>query len=687
MPASDNELAGFTTHGFIARGTSGGQAVGDCPFCGKSKHFYINPRTKLWDCKACGEKGNFPSYLRSVAEMNAEDFNGDKKARDWLSDDRGLPLSAFKGWGIGYDGRQYTLPVITETGALSDLRRYTEKTKTRTTAGCKTYLFGARQFAERKLRRAPVFLCEGEWDAIALQWLLRTTKQPGFCVAVPGANSFKKEWVALFAGRNVYVLYDNDAAGEAGELLVYERLKGTCATLRFLHWPADTPPKFDVRDFVRTGAIELGKPSQCWRKLKVLLQNDTPRQLEGQEVEDEVTYKGKLSHDDVYAMFGKWFHMRNENPLAIMFGTILANVAIVGDPIWLFMVAPPGGMKSALMMALTESKMTHFTSSLSPRSLASGAITVSGRDPSLIPKLDGKVLIVKDFTTILTMHPTARDEIFGQLRDVYDGKFAREFANGVERRYDSKFGILAGVTPNIDAFSSLHAGLGERFLKYRFERTLQPMDEEQRIAKAISNINQEDRMYQELKPIARDFLRQRGRVKVDPVLPADINAKLIALSMVIARMRGVVHRDTYRADIVHSKATYEVGTRMGKQLAKLAYGLCLYYGQKEVTQDIYELICDVGMGSVGDRVEEVVRALYIHTPREDDSLTKLELFDKTERMTVQTIGRVLDDLAMLNIVQRFGSRRKFMYQLTPDFKERLKKSEAYSEGRLTDVHS
>ena len=42
--------------------------VADCPFCGKEKHFYINIRTQLWDCKHCGESGNIYKLLVQVGK-------------------------------------------------------------------------------------------------------------------------------------------------------------------------------------------------------------------------------------------------------------------------------------------------------------------------------------------------------------------------------------------------------------------------------------------------------------------------------------------------------------------------------------------------------------------------------------------------------------------------------------------
>ena len=89
-------------------------------------------------------------------------------------------------------------------------------------------------------------------------------------------------------------------------------------------------------------------------------------------------------------------------------------------------------------------------------------------DHSLLPKLDGKVLVIKDFTALLNMPREARQQILGDLRDAYDGNAAKAFGTHVEtRRYTSKFGIMAAVTGAIDKHAAVMQQLGERFLKLR----------------------------------------------------------------------------------------------------------------------------------------------------------------------------------------------------------------------------
>ena len=75
----DNDLRGLLLNSKL---NTRGQYICDCPFCGKSKHFYISRDTQKWDCKKCGEAGgiykllNFlnKTYLLEGATVEKRDY-------------------------------------------------------------------------------------------------------------------------------------------------------------------------------------------------------------------------------------------------------------------------------------------------------------------------------------------------------------------------------------------------------------------------------------------------------------------------------------------------------------------------------------------------------------------------------------------------------------------------------------
>ena len=238
----------FKCHGVRFHGKTGDKVIGNCPFCGKEKHFYADVNSGLWDCKVCGEKGNVITFLGKVAQAVFEATTvDDYKA---LSKLRGLPVDALRSWRLGLDGTDWLLPAYSKNGTVHDIRRWNAKTKImKSTTGCSVQLYGT-DHANRVPEGGTIWLCEGEWDCMTMAWMLKLAKcSNAAAVGVPGALVFKDEWREVFRNKDVILCYDNDAAGQAGTLKAYERLLTVTSPIQVIAWPDGTPDKYDIRDF------------------------------------------------------------------------------------------------------------------------------------------------------------------------------------------------------------------------------------------------------------------------------------------------------------------------------------------------------------------------------------------------------------------------------------------------------
>lgn len=686
-------LKPFTDHHLNLRKGNARQVVADCPFCGKEGHFYVNPENKLWDCKVCGARGNLGQYLYMMHRIYVEYLEDPKNSQLYakLSADRKLPISAFKAWRIGYDPTRdaYMTPVYDGTESLCDIKKYTIGRKSYSTKGAVSGLFNRNQIASHDV----IYLCEGEWDGVAMDWLLRTNGQSNACaVAVSGAQTFKQTWSKLFAGKTVYCMYDHDGAGEKGQLIVQSRLSGIAKELKYVHWPDNFPTGFDVRDWIKYG-IRVKKPRSCFKNLNALLSKHPqgpvykdptkPDIDEVQEEQERLPLNPNLTNEELFSIYKKWLYMPNTMVLDIMFGTVFAN-RLSGDPVWLFFVAPPAGSKSELLMSMSNCEECYPLTSLTPHALVSGTSWGEGKDPSLLPQLDKKVLILKDFTTILSMNYSARDEIFGILRDIYDGRTEKSFGNGLKREYKVKFGILAGVTPVIESFSAMNQSLGERFLRYRL-----PLDtkqsEEAKILKAISNVNSELKMRAELCQAAASIVaRPNPPDELMPHFSERYLPKVVALAQMSAWMRGVVDRDKFTQQVLY-KPSSEVGTRIAKQMVKLAMGIGIFRGTRILDAHEYNCIKHVAIDSCPQRVVMIVQAMY--RGKKVDGLEMLktkEIVDRTF-LPQATVLRMMEDMNLLRLVKRVEINGNFYWQLTDDLLKLCKKSGAFDkEIKVTD---
>lgn len=630
----------------------GAQYQGDCVFCGKQDHFYTDKKEGMWDCKVCLRKGNHITFLEQLLDAAKEETTDE----DWkkLEDSRGIPRQHMVRRELAWAGGRWLVPVRADTGRVRDLRVYDFK-QLIATAGCKVQLWGADRLAKSK-SGAKVWLCEGEWDGLAMEWLLYRCNQRvhedgrTIVVAVPGAGTFKEEWFKLFAGKDVISLFDNDEAGDKGAEKVFEKLSGIAKSMRFVHWPRSEKLGYDTRDYVRASLTTSADPKQVLDALEALC-CPMPRTVK-EDSKREKNAVGHVETIDFYELkqvFSSKIKMSIDmvDCLKIMMAVCLSN-DVPGDPLWAYLVGPPGIGKTLLLSSLSETGRCLLRSTVTPASLVSGWKGEGDKDPSLIPKLKGLTFVAKDFTEILTMPQIAQDEVFSTLRGAYDGVVQKPFGNGVTREYkDCRFSMLAGVTHAIHACRN--ASLGERFLKFQYKK-MEAEQAEAAVIAAIASIGQEVEMEKSLCDAASAFLARKVDAKTLPAIPKEFADRLLALVQLIAFLRAQVERDP-RTNDVRYRPEPEAGTRLAKQLSKLAKMIALVEDKVEVDAEVYALVERVAYDTAHGFHLDVVDAMM----RMGGEGTR-DVMRKEADVSASTIGRYVDDLAILRIIVDTGKK-------------------------------
>ncbi len=658
-------LKAFRQHGFIQTTTSGDtQEVGACPFCGKEK-FFINVNTKAWDCKVCGKSGGYKSFLRDIVAHCQEHFKDDVALA--LSEDRGIGIEALQRRCVGYNPvtQKYTIPVPDQPALeMWNVLTHQPGGKLISTSGCTVGLFGWDQDIDGA---ETIWLCEGEWDGMAwMETLTALGRSRDIALAVPGAGTFKAEWTGIFKDKVVRVLYDHDKAGRDGAKKVYAAIKRLVKDIKFLHWPEDSdlPEGFDVRDLCQ----KFPKNAETvFAYVEDRLQDMPPGvDLSALSDPDSASLQRKytglgMPAEEAYKAYRKWLDLPDNTILDFMFGAIIAN-RLQGDPVWVFIVGPPSCGKSDLLMSISAAADIYATTSMTPRSLISGTQGPGGSDPSLIPKLNGKVLCIKDFTTILDMNPIDREQIWSILRDAYDGECKRTFGNGVVRDYKSKFGLIAGVTHAIETHALGQTALGERFLRFPFPKPTTDKEERTVARKSLGNQEMKDQMKKELGAAGTAILDfDFGE---PPPVPEEITDRIIYCAQFTARMRATVTRDKYSKEVV-SMPSCELPMRLSNQYYKLARGIAMFRRQKEVGEYEFRLIQSITQGTVPTFIEPIVKGMFQNGPEKNHSIRSLA---EKAKVPLTSCTRITEDLKMLGIIEpvpHSGPRPEF--KLTPEF--------------------
>lgn len=659
---SQNHLRPFEFHGLDLVPSSGDEYVSDCLFCDKESHLFVNSNTGQWGCKKCGKSGNVYTFLEAVVDKYRDsttdkDYNALSVMRD------GLPVAAIRAAGMVKDDQgRWLLPVRNAKGTVTDIRwtlprEYTRKGSDRVRYDCSfkstpemhLTLWGMEVLAQPARSSEPVFTCEGEWDGIIFMWLLRLLKREGVVVAVPGASSFKDKWVELFQGRRVFLLYDNDRAGDDGSMKVGRLLNGVVRTLYYIHWPDHRPEGYDIRDLVTFQAVKKKRPKSTIKAILDLCRTHHRRE---EAVAGEANVEGGKpkgpppTFPTLLKSFRKHIKMTPDmvDGLKVSLAVACSNF-LSGDPVWLFLVGPPGCGKTLILTSLADSINAVYVSTLSAHTLISGF--QGAEDPSLIPKLNGKVFIFKDYTEILSKPSVEMDEIFSTLRGAFDGEASRPFGNGVTRKYKCHFSMLAGVTSAIHGNSK--ATLGERFLKFHIFKGVD-LDVDDQIRSAVSSINKEARIEQAIKPIVSAFLDLRDykrlSTKVEGMMTPWAVERIVALAQIIAMLRAEVERNKWSDEIMY-RPQYEVGTRLAKQLVKLALGLAIVDGKKKIDEDVYRLVERVAFDTAIGFHLDIIQALMSKGGSGDR-----ESVAEVSGVPMSTLSRIMDDLCMLRVLRK-----------------------------------
>lgn len=676
-------LKAFRQHGFVPHAPSGEkQVIGRCPFCGKRK-FYINVDTKQWQCKVCSRSGGYQRFLESVLAFAQKNTNSGTLRK--LGENRSLRPRTLARNGVAWheSAGTFLIPVWDADGTkLLDLRYYDGK-YLRSTSGVHVGLFGSEKVREE---HKTVWLCEGEWDKCAADEVIRKCAlKDHVAVAVPGAGTFKPEWSNVFHDKTVLVIYDNDhdrkrngetleGAGKAGAKKVFRHLQYNARELKFIHWPNNTPDKFDLRDLYKRKKLK-GKATYSWIKKHL---QDLPPGFTEEEKKEQSEFNVKLNgeglpHERIYKGYQKWFKIPKIHVLDVVYGSVLAN-RLPGDPLWMFLVAPSGFLKTELILSLSDAPLIYAISSLTPYTLISGAQSIGGGDPSLMPKLNHKVLTIKDFTTILEMKDTARDEIFGVLRDAYDGEASKPFGTGVMKKYKSKFGILAGVTPAIELYTQGHTALGERFLRFNVPMERSHESKRNITLKAIDNIRNKDKDRMRLE------LRALGTRALDydfgeaPELTDKIVEPLLYTAQWVSIMRGTVVRDKYTREIIH-RPFIEMPTRLATQLAKLLLGITLFRRKRSVGMDELGIVREVAVSTIPHNAERLMRKIWQTGQRGPFTLQDMS---KMTTLPQGPTGRLAGDLAMLGVLRQKRQSRLFdTWYLDEEIQDIMKRGGIY----------
>lgn len=345
---------------------------------------------------------------------------------------------------------------------------------------------------------------------------------------------------------------------------------------------------------------------------------------------------------DVYDVFEEFYHIGDYKKIDLLLATIL-SVNSPDKNIWILYVGASGIGKSMLTNPIKyveypeNNEVAYLVSDLTTNTIVSGQ---GGSETDLAPKLDGKIMYVPDFSTIVGKRSEDQREIFSQLRNLYDGIAKKETGTyGENEEHNPDVSFIGNVTPAIHSKKLIHQSMGTRFLYYEIRDF-----EQKEVMKKIwtSEEKNEDQKSKKIAQVIEDFVQEKDQSHIDQI-PQQVKNEVEKVAKWTAKMRASGSFDRYRNEL-DSSIEHEKPARILKQLKKI-YQYLKKLQENYSDEKALEVIKNIGASSI----DPDKRRIYIEL---DKSKNGLELSDLIDRIGIgrKAIKRRLLEMQNVGII-------------------------------------
>jgi len=279
---------------------------------------------------------------------------------------------------------------------------------------------------------------------------------------------------------------------------------------------------------------------------------------------------------EVHDRFQYWFSEHYDLAALDVSLAVAAVERLDGDPLWLMLVAGSSTAKTETVSQFKGCPNVHEISTLTSEAALLSASKKDDHDHGATGGLlrqigDRGLLIIKDFTSILSMHPSTRGPLLAALREIYDGYWDRYKGSdgGSSLSWAGRVTLLAAVTTAWDKHHAVIAEMGDRFVLLRIDSR----DSDSRKAfglKAMDNISSEAKYRRELRQLVSRIVAEVAP-KEAPELTEGERLRIFNAANLASYARTAVDTD-HKGDVIDSHAP-EGPARLTKQLTQLFRGL------------------------------------------------------------------------------------------------------------------
>ncbi len=339
----------------------------------------------------------------------------------------------------------------------------------------------------------------------------------------------------------------------------------------------------------------------------------------------------------------------------LVMATCISHLIDAKTPLWLMFVGVPSSAKTEIARMIGFTHWVFFLDAITENAFVSGS---RSDQADLLPILNGKCLVVKDFTTTLSQREEVVRKILGDLTSIYDDSFVKHSPSRGTIEYHSFFAILGCVTPQaLNRHQRYMNQIGPRFMFYRM-----PSSSNEEVDKSLevlwSGNDLKKRFAETQKQVSAyctNLLPQLGQLKAD--LEKESNEAIWCLNHLakfIARARGMVI--TRSAEFINGEGEkiqfyepveiqIEEPFRALQQLRVLVRALAIVQQKKSVGVEELRIAKDVALSSM-----PADRSLLLSVILTENKEWSAKEISQALGISHRTALRQMDELVSLKIL-------------------------------------
>lgn len=588
--------------------------------------------------------------------------------QDWITfieEDHKISTEIWKKHELRFDENFLYIPYFNKNG------KYLFDKKRRPPASNENkYLYGSGEMAQlwpyQDLSSHEEWvITEGELDQLTLE------SHSIVAVTSGGVHSFKRHFADYFKDKKVHICYDNDKSGREGAEDLAKTFLEAGIEVDIIDLPKMESGK-DIGDFFRLGHTKEEFEDLIKKARKPTLSEEGG--IEYKKPKQKLITE-PLSYLEVEK---KVLSYLPSSQIGLKIILAVAISAIFPDQLmlWLLLVGVPSSGKTDLVRLVNNSDITYYLDNLTQNAFISGErVTESQKVHDLLPLLNRRCLIIKDWTSIFSLDEKMTKKLLGDLVGIYDKEFTKFSSRRGIIRYKSTFSQLGCITPaTLNRHTNYMNMVGPRFLCYSMPPTTR--EEKDKSFELIFSDIDRSIVEAEARLYVSSYLNQltQKNPELKP-LSKNVQKYLRIAAELMSNCRGIVimQASSFKNEDEKSITYYDISDiqiedpwRAVQQLKVLAGYLAFVVGKDEVGTDELAIIKEIVISSMPADRSQALRLVKKYS----GTVTAKVLSDSSEKSN-KTSRRLLDELTALRVLEKIKGSGTIAndYSVHQDFRE------------------